>query len=70
MTISISFYMWHKTTSIEELQDSGVTHNFIDKWTVDALWISMKELPQPLRVNNIDGMETKQAGSPNSATYG
>ena len=61
MTISVSFYMWHNTTPIKALLDSSATHNFIDKWTVNTLRISTKELPQPLQVNSIDSLEN-QAG--------
>ena len=59
MTIPVSVYMWHQTTPIETLLDSGATHNFIDKRTIDALHIGTKTLPQPLRVNNVDGTENR-----------
>ena len=51
MTIPISVYMWHQTTSIKTLLDSGATHNFIDERTINALHIGTKALPQALRVN-------------------
>ena len=61
MTVPISVYMWHQMTPIETLLDSGTTHNFINKQTINVLHIGMKTLPQTLHVNNVDRTEN-QAG--------
>ena len=55
MTLLVQTYMWHQTTSIKALLDSGATHNFIDKRAVEKLTLRTKVLPQKLQVNNVDG---------------
>ena len=62
MTIKVSVYMWHKKTYMEALLDSGATHNFIDQRTVKTLGLGTRSLPQPLRVNNVDGTENRSGG--------
>ena len=59
MTIKVSVYMWHRKTYTEALLDSGATHNFIDRNTVKTLGLGTRELPKPIRVNNVDGTENR-----------
>jgi hypothetical protein len=62
MTIQISVLMWHKKTETRALLDSGATHNFIDKRTINSLGLGTCTLPHPLQVNNVDG-SLNQEGS-------
>jgi hypothetical protein len=62
MTIPIRFNMYHKSTTVETLLDSGATHNFIDKNTLDSLGLGTRQLSQTLQVNNVDGT-TNQGGN-------
>jgi hypothetical protein len=54
MTISMTVNMWHKTTTIEALLDSGATHNFIDPRTISSLNMGTCLLTQPHIVWNVD----------------
>jgi hypothetical protein len=62
MTIPIHFNMYHKSTTIEALLDSGATHNFIDKHTLDLLGLGTRQLSQTLQVNNVNST-TNQGGN-------
>jgi hypothetical protein len=62
MTIPIRFNMYHKSTTIEALLDSGATHNFIDKHTLDSLGLGTQQLSQTLQVNNVNST-TNQGGN-------
>jgi hypothetical protein len=62
MTIPIRFNMYHKLTTIEALLDSGATHNFTNKHTLNLLGLGTQQLSQTLQVNNVNGT-TDQGGS-------
>ena len=47
--------MWHQTTKIEVLLNSGATHNFINKWAITKLGLGTRNLQRQLQVNNVDG---------------
>jgi hypothetical protein len=51
--------MWHQTTKIETLLDSGATHNFVDERMIQTLALGTNQLPEPLLVHNADGTLNK-----------
>ena len=60
MTIPISVHSWHKKTDIQALLDSGATHNFIDKRTIQKLALGTRPLPQPRTLHNVDGTNNRE----------
>jgi len=65
ITVNVQTHMWHKTANIEALLDSGATHNFIDRRTVENLGLGIRKLPQPQILRNADGTENKEGSITN-----
>src|SRR6202158_968983 len=65
ITVNVQTHMWHKTANIEALLDSGATHNFINRRTVENLGLGIRKLPQPQVLRNADSTENKEGSITN-----